>query len=435
MWRLYGFGKQYCPGILGRLNTLEMKKKYFTFGVFALLLGCVEPFEFETETFEDALVVEATITNEAKQHQITLSRTSGFDEENYVLESNANVKIVDDLQNEYIFQEADPGTYISSNVFAAQKGVGYSIMITTSDGTNYRSRPEGFSGESIVEDVYAVRETNDVGGDGVFIYIDSFDDTGSSKYYRYEYEETYKIIAPNWLPYDFILTNYDPCALPVITYDLEIAPREQEERVCYDTRPSNSIIQNSTSAQSTDRIVRFPVRFIDRNDFIITHRYSIEVKQYVQSIDAFSYYQDLKDFSSTESVFSDTQPGFLGGNIEAEGDTNKRVLGFFEVVSVSKKRLFFNFETLFPNEPKPPFVVNCFIFSAPLEHQSFCAAFPSVNPCPQSLIERINLDLIAYAGINGANIGSCPGPYIVVNSKCGDCTVLGSNVVPEFWVD
>ncbi|WP_302847791.1 hypothetical protein [Polaribacter sp. KT25b] len=28
-----------------------------------------------------------------------------------------------------------------------------------------------------------------------------------------------------------------------------------------------------------------------------------------------------------------------------------------------------------------------------------------------------------------------PGKYQLVPKKCGDCTVLGSNIKPTFWVD
>jgi len=37
--------------------------------------SCIEPFEFETIDFEDTLVIEATITNELKYHEINLTRT------------------------------------------------------------------------------------------------------------------------------------------------------------------------------------------------------------------------------------------------------------------------------------------------------------------------------------------------------------------------
>lgn len=415
-----------------------MKKLIFFGIIFCLFTGCIETFDFESEdafNIEGILVVEASLTNELKSHRVLLSKAVGFNDSIAAPEQGARVRITDELQNEFLFEESEPGTYLSSP-FAAQKGVDYQLTIETENGETLVSEPQRFEAEAQVTNVYAERGTNDVGEDGILIFMDSSDPAGDSKYYRYEYEETYKIIAPNWTSVDFKLTNYDPCALPVITYDLEIVPREEEERVCYNTLNSKEIILNSSVDLSGSEVKRFPVRFISNSDFIISHRYSILVKQHVQSTDAFSYYQNLNNFSSSSNVFAEIQPGFLSGNIAVEGNSEKSVLGYFEVTSVSEKRLFFDYRDFYPDEPLPLYVNRCMLTSAPLEHISYCFEGPKPpNPCPQSLIERMAQNLITYVDANGANLGSCPGPYIVVPRECGDCTALGSNIVPDFWIE
>lgn len=403
---------------------------------FGLLLGCVEPFDFQTETFQDALVIEASLTDEMKRHEVLLSRAVRFEEESGAPERNALVRIVDDMGNAYEFGESEPGSYRSNSAFAAQRGVAYTLIIETADGTVYRSRPEHFDAEAEIQDIYAERGANDQGEDGIFVYADSFDSAGEALYYRYEYEETYKIIAPFWTPVDFQLTNYEPCNPdpldPSIFFDLEIVPREQEEQVCYNTVASLDIIQASAASLSERRIERFPVRFIPGDDFVLTHRYSILVKQFVQSADAFSYYQSLDNFSSSTSVFNEIQPGLLEGNIAAENDGDKIVLGYFEVASVSEARIFFGFRDFYPDAPFPLYITNCNPFSAPLEHISYCFSGLVGNPCPESLVERMARDAITYVDLNTSEV-QCQGPYTVVRRECGDCTALGSNVVPDFW--
>lgn len=405
-----------------------------------MLGSCIDPFVFETETFQEALVIEASLTNEMKRHHVVLSRAVRFEDSINAPERNARVRILDDMQNTYDFSEGEPGTYVSNTQFAAQKGVGYTLTVETSDGTVYRSQTERFEAESEIQEVYADRQTNDQGVDGVFVYANSIDADGEAQYYRYEYEETYKIIAPNWRPLDFKLTNYEPCNPntldPNIIYDLEISRREQEEQTCYRTVGSTDIIQASSAALSSTRIDKLPVRFIAGTDFVLTHRYSILVKQYVQSANAFSYYQDLDNFSSTTSVFNEIQPGLLEGNLTAETDGNKIVLGYFEVASVSEKRIFFGFRDFYPDAPFPMYIANCTPFSAPLEHVSYC--FEDIDlftgPCQESLIERMAKDEISYLDINTSEV-ECEGPYTVVARECGDCTALGSNVKPDFWID
>ncbi|MBT8222919.1 MAG: DUF4249 domain-containing protein, partial [Eudoraea sp.] len=218
-------------------------------------------------------------------------------------------------------------------------------------------------------------------------------------------------------------------------YTLEIVPREEENRVCYNTVPSRTIIQNNTAGSSSGNITRFPVHFINRDDFIITHRYSIEVQQWVQSPEAYSYYNALDAFSRSGSIFSQVQPGTLQANVVREDDPDELVLGQFEVATVSKTRLFFNYDDFFPGEALPPYPVNCELHSSLESHVSYCASGPNSDTCPQSIIERVNLGLISYVDINFYNIGTCPGPYVYVARPCGDCTLLGSNEVPEFWIE
>ncbi|MFH6604033.1 DUF4249 domain-containing protein [Maribacter algicola] len=420
--------------------------------------ACIEPFDIGQEVgdSQNILVVQATLTDELKRHQILITRSLDLESVNKLgippydpntpmrpidtlitYEQNASVSIVDNLGNNYPFSEAQPGLYISTSDFAAQNGIEYTLNIDTQDGTNYRSRPERFTSTAVLEDVRAERNRNAEGVEGLTLYVDGRGNDTDAKYYRYTYDETYKIIAPEWKPEDFKLTNYDPCALPQITYDLEIIERDESEgKVCYNTVGSTDIIQGSTVEFRENSIAHFPIRFIDRNNFIITHRYSILVRQYVQTQEAYGYYQALNDFSASESIFSDVQPGFLDGNISIVGDDEKKVLGYFEVASVDEKRIFFNYEDFFPNEPLPDYPVACFVTSAPLEHVSYCFTGEVANPCPLSIVEAVNAGgLIAYYGLNDENIGACPGPYLVTYRACGDCTELGESEVPDFWIE
>ncbi len=418
-----------------------MRKYFILLFSICAVISCIEPFEFQTETFQNALVIEASLTNEMKQHQVKLSRAVRFEDSISAPERNAQVRILDEFQNVFEFQETQPGTYNSSIEFAAQKSARYTLVVETTDGTRYSSQPESFESESQVEEVYAKRETNDVGEDGIFIYANSFDSSGESQYYRYEYEETYKIIAPNWTPLDFQLTNYEPCNPdpndPSIMYDLDLVRREQEEQTCYNTVMSQDINLISSAGFSESIISDFPVRFIPGSDFILTHRYSILVKQYVQSADAFSYYQSLDDFTSSGSVFTDIQPGFLEGNISVENNSEKTVLGYFEVASVSEKRIFFEYRDFYPDAPFPLYINKCLLLSTPVDHISYCFSGPNGNTCPESLVERLARDNgVTFVSEGNDTIGAtCPGEYVFVERECGDCTVLGSNVVPDFWVD
>jgi hypothetical protein len=261
-----------------------------------------------------------------------------------------------------------------------------------------------------IDNLYAERTTNNDGIEGMGIFVDSFDPSGDSNYYRHEFIETFKIIAPFWSPFDIVVISEG-----VSTFVLSIILREREERICYGTNPSKNIQVASTLALSEDRLSNYNVRFIDRDNYILTHRYSILVRQYVQSPEAFSYYETLRGLSQTSgNVFSEDQPGFLAGNIFSLEDPNENIAGFFEVATVDEKRIFFDYEDFFPNEEDPPYISDCEPFTSSTEG---------------TLGERDLLNLIYDDAVRHY------APGLVVRKECGDCTVLGSNVIPDFWIE
>ena len=168
-----------------------------------LVTSCVEEIPLETENFESILIIEATITNEFKKQEILLSRSFKFDSIPEK-ESNAAVKVNDDTANTYIFTEAEPGVYKSQTTFAAQPNRNYSLSILTSDGREYGSTNKQLTQSTSIDNLYVERDFNENCNEGVSVYLDSYDPTGNSKYYRHEYEETYKIIAPLYSPRELI---------------------------------------------------------------------------------------------------------------------------------------------------------------------------------------------------------------------------------------
>lgn len=381
--------------------------------VFLLSMGisCVERFDAKIETFESALVIEATITNELKRQEILLSRTFRFEETGPLAESGATVTVSDDAQNTYIFEEELLGRYVSTIEFSAQPNTAYQLSIITPDGRMYSSDPTILTQNTVIDALYADAITNDDEIEGVGLFVDSFDASGNSQYYRFTYEETYKIVAPLWNPLDLVITsNADPLII-------DLLPKSQEEEVCYNTVGSNTIILGNTNTLAEDRLSRFLVRFLARDNYIIGHRYSILVRQFVVSREAHTFYTTLNEFSGTESLFSENQPGFFNGNVFSESNSEEKVLGFFNVSSVATKRVFFNHRDFYPEDLVATFPDKCHV----------------ENPIVPDLLSGIRGNRIKYfANIDPFDPAK---PFLVVPRICGDCTVLGSNVVPEFWVD
>jgi len=380
--------------------------------------SCVEPFEAEFEEFTNALVIEATITDELKQQNVFITRTYKFEDYGPTPESNANVRVVGDDGTSYQFIETESGLYTSELEFLAKSGVNYQLLVDSNDGRSYSSDNVAISSISSMDNVRAERVINDTNEDGIAIFVDSYNPTGSSLNYRYTYEETYRIIAPMWAFNSLIVDPEVECGVLVV-------PRGPEERVCYNTDFSNDIILTSTTDLEEDRVSNFMVRFLNRDNYIISHRYSILIKQYVQSNMAYAFYKTLNNFSGEESLFSETQPGFLEGNLFSLQNENEKVLGFFDVTSVSEKRLFFNYTDFYPDEPLPPYPSPCNIWAPNV--------FNRGGGCVLSVL--VAQGTLSYLDRNDEPTNPFPGPYFTVDRICGDCTVLGEIAVPEFWIE
>jgi len=379
--------------------------------------GCLEPFEPETITFESALVIEATITNEMKQHQVQLSRSYALEEEGPEPVPSATVLIEDDQGAEYLFEEAVAGTYVSRDAFAAQVGRNYRLKVTA-NGRSYASESAQLTPLAQMDALYAERTTND-GLEGVAIRVDASSPTGNARNYRYTFEESYKIIAPFWAPKLLIIPEEPDFECQVLTEE-----RFSQGRICYATEPSRDIILTNTNDLGQDLVDGFIVRFISRENYIISHRYSILVRQYVQSDAAYTFFETLDTFTGSESIFSEIQPGFLEGNVFAQGEAEEKVLGYFDVASVTEQRIFFNYDDLFPGEPLPPYVEPCQIGSPLLSSFGGCVLRPLVEA-----------DLIRFFEGNLEPPPRGQGPYLTVSKVCGDCTALGSEEVPDFWIE
>ncbi|WET04768.1 DUF4249 domain-containing protein [Flavobacterium sp. YJ01] len=380
-----------------------------------LINSCTEAYNLQTNTYEEAIVIEATLTNELKKQEIKITKTARFEDEGPTTETGATVIVKDNLNNEYAFTEQS-GVYVSQSEFEVISGRQYRLEIKTKDGKVYESSSETLTTATPIADIIPTAVTKEKEGLGVQINVNSYDPTGTSKYYRYEYEETYKIVAPKWSSERAVVTGPQR-----ITVEEDNDPNK---KVCYATKKSTDIIITNTNNLAEDR-VNFPVRFIREDDYIIAQRYSILVKQYVENQEAYTFHKILREMSTSSSALSPKQPGVISGNIRCTSNVDVKVIGYFDVATVSSKRIFFNYTDLFPPTNTPAYLNPC-------ENVSFRFCFQSnANPpCDGPLlISAIQNNALTYVA------GAGSATYTMVDAACGDCTTFASNIIPSFWKD
>lgn len=396
-----------------------MKLKHSIVLIFITILSCTEPYVLETENFEDLLVVEATITNEYKKHVIKLSRTIPLEEETSNIESGATVKITTNTGIEYNFTQQND-SYISDQEFQIEPSLLYTLNIQTTKGETYISTSEKMPAINDIDEVTAEQEIkNNI--EGVAINVNASDPNNSSKFYRYEFIETYIVIPPFWSPNDIVVDTNN---------DLQVEPRTTETRICYSSSFSNTINVISTENQTEDVVNNFNIHFLAKEDPKIANRYSILVRQYIQNSGAFNFYKTLKSLSSTGSLLSQVQPGFIVGNIKNVNNPEEKIVGYFDVTTVSEKRIFFNFEDIFPSETSSSHYFNCdkFLYRSDIDELPPGYMGPEVGAKNDIIYAITNNISIYYSGdpTIGENIE-------LVYPYCGDCSSFSSNIAPDFW--
>ncbi|TYC12016.1 DUF4249 domain-containing protein [Bizionia gelidisalsuginis] len=414
--------------------------KILALTLFSSCFNCTEEIPLETQDFEDVLVVEATLTNELKHQEVKLSRTYFLEDSNLIIEDNASVSVSDSLGNTYNFAQNSEGTYVSNEAFEASANTNYTLLITTSDGKNYTSSETALSPVSQIDELYAAVSSGGTSANKIQVLLNSNNESTNAQYFRYEFTETHKIVVPLYGNSDALITNIVNNGLE---YEIVIVPKTENKETCYTTNSSTEIIQASTSQLDNNIIDRFVIRTIEKDDVLIRQRYTILVKQFVQSIESYNFYKIINSLSANESLLSESQSGYVIGNVRAVNNKNERVIGFFEVATVSSKRLYFNYEDL--NIPQPPYPYDCLY---------------RTNEISEFVPYHFNYNenhLILDYSLNGGGIGvpnqraqlfNFLSPfknyqyiggefpvYSIVSPKCGDCTSYSSNIRPDFWED
>jgi len=405
--------------------------KYITI-IFLLsisVLSCVEPYSPKTDVYENILVVKAELTNILEKQKVTLSRANRLEIDTLLTETNAIVFIKDELNNIYSFTESNElGVYLSNEEFKAIPNTAYTLHISTVGGEEFESRAEYLTPSTQITNLYAEMLMTNEGVTGVQIYVDSEkEDLGDAGYIRYEFEETFKVVTPNSINKtmeigEIIFLNY--CRHYKTTFTTHIPPKPN---VCYTSLSQTKILQINIKENTVDAVLNFPIRFIPPEELhMLKEKYSIIVKQYSQSKDAYSFYKILDRLSSQESLLSEYQMGFVQGNMFPK-KINDKVVGFFDVTSIATKRIFFNFESLDMDEP--PYFFPCTYWT--LNYRDCRKERPLIEYYGVDVVPP--WDVITFQLLEGYPYKA---PIITfVNPECGDCSKFSNPLKPDFWED
>ncbi|WP_281766601.1 DUF4249 domain-containing protein, partial [Neptunitalea lumnitzerae] len=225
-----------------------------------LLIGCTEPYPIASETFEELLVVNATLTDSLQYQTVKLTNSYPLNTDTIVYVNNATVYIRDNNNQIFNFsQVATDSTYISDMPFKAVENTSYSLHIITQDGREYESTEETTPQKITIDNLYAEAYTNQQGAEGVQVYTNVKGTTNENVYCRYEYEETHKIITPYTITERMNVGGYqlyynDALDCEYMWYYIMLVPVEENITTCYKTENSKDILLAASSNNTENSI-------------------------------------------------------------------------------------------------------------------------------------------------------------------------------------
>ncbi len=362
----------------------------------AVLWGCVDPYRPPAISAPNTYLVVDGFLNGAGPSTIRLSRTQNLsDNKRVTVETKAVVQAEAQTGGSFPFTDKGDGTYTRPTA-DFRFGQKYRLRIKTNGGREYLS------------DYVTVLKTPAVDslswqaqGDGVQFHVSTHDPANNTRYYRWEFEETWEYYVNFFSRIEYQNGKFDV--------------RQEDISHCWRTEKSTSIWLGSSSRLSQDVISKAQLLKVSPSTSDrLRIRYSLLVKQYALTAESYEFWQNLK--KNTESLGSlfDPQPFQAMGNIHSVADPNEPVIGYLSGYSVEEKRIFIA-RTQLPDWRVPTLYESC---------------EPDTIPVKDAVteVERGLVPIDEILNMRGQVVG-----YSMSSEYCVDCRTRGSNVRPSYW--
>ena len=356
--------------------------------------SCIDPFNpVVNGTPGDYLVVNGFI-NCRGASVIKLAHSVGLnDPQSPAVEARARVDIEDELGTRFGLTEAPAGTYTSA-ALTLTPGRRYRLHFTTTAGREYASDYTEAKLTPEIDDVNWAVVPN-----GLEIRVSTHDDTRSSRYYRWSYEETWIFRTPFVSLFEYV--------------NGQVVRRQDDISRCWGMETGSSIRLFNTTRLSEDVVADYPVQQVVPSSVKLGTRYSILVKQRAQTTEEYRYWEALRKNTEDLGTLFDPLPSQLTGNVRCLTDPAAVALGFVGAYSVTEKRLF-------------------------VSRNELPASWRTITGYEECRgVDTVNVNyLYQYFGPNGEFVPlsqTSRTQYTAGLKTCTDCRLRGTNVQPSYW--
>jgi len=392
---------------------------YFFIFFLICMVGCVSPYYPNISKYENLLVVDGQLTNLSGPYTVKLSRTFKYSGDNEALGAGvqpaelvtgAQVKIIDNTGLEVQLKEISSGEYRTvDTTFCGVPGKSYKLQIKSNDQI-YESDFLTLKTPTPIDKVYWEYKPQDSDGPKrVQVLLDTHDSSNDTRYYGWEYQETWKFQVP--------LDDTD----------------KPEWKTCYKSDSSFFLNLGTTIERNSDIIDRQQLQSIDESTNRLFIRYTIQAKQYSLTEQTYHYFKDLITLNQNQGSLYDVAPYSLVSNVKNVNNKDIPVLGYFMVAGVSEKRIFIDRSEL-PQDFNPTDGFNDCSFHSVTVLQSL-TDFRENNEVDSLMkLGYTVYEKFASAILQGGDTIptwnlSMAKPY------CFNCTLTGVNKTPDFWTE
>jgi len=307
-------------------------------------LGCITPYEPEIKAgASDILVVEGVI-QEGYNTVIKLSKARPVSSDQPAEAVEGAVTILCDNGMTYptvLQQENDipiPGAYRVSEPITFDMNAKYAVQIRIGD----RQYQSDYVVPVRTPAIDEVTWEYDKGNKQVKIKLSTYDPENTISCYQWRYDEDWEHLSN---AYSFL--RYDPELNEVVELDLF---KPENRYHCWKKKASSKLLignaENITDYIIKDQLIECFDVF--ENDDRFNFLYSMNVKQYGLTNEAYTYYKNIEtNLKETGSLFG-AQPTEMEGNIRNMEDPKEPVIGYISAATETTKRIYISVEELEP---------------------------------------------------------------------------------------
>lgn len=374
-------------------------KIFLTCFIIVVSFACKDPYKPHVVSSSISnLVVEGVLNAGTGPTSIRLTRSFKLDDTARLRgERNAQVSVEGkDNTTRQLIMNGD-GFYTSPGLNLVINNE-YRLRIVTTDGKEYLSDYVVAKKTPLIDSIGWDRDDK-----GVQLYANAHDDANDTRYYRWDYDETWEIRS-----YYYALFKYGG--------NSNVVPRDNRfESVftCWKYDKSTRIILGSTARLQSDIISKGPIVFFPNGDERLAVRYSILLRQYAIDKQGYEFYEMMKKNTENIGTIFDPQPSEINGNIHSVSDPKELVIGYVSASVVEEKRFFIS--------------------------RSELPGWKFLEDCPEILVLN-NPDSILAAHEGGGSFygavgsGTRPSHYQVSTLQCVECPARGGSLIkPSYW--